>query len=279
MKILVVGDFHGKFPAKLKKLAKGVDLIVSVGDYFPFSYRKLFFEHSYGTDKELWEVIGKNKVKEFILRDLKVGEKILKTLNEIGVPVISVVGNIDYAHLYDVFDEDKRRRGKIWKWEEQDFFSKIVKKYKNIHRFDYAYAQFGGLTFVGAYGHTFPGRVKSKAYKKHRAILEKLFKKFRKDPVIFVSHNMPYDCKLDKIRSKEAPKGIRGKHYGSKLIRRVIDKHQPVLAIGGHMHENQGKIKIGKTLVVNGGAAVAGECAIIDFDAEKGRIKKVDFVK
>jgi Icc-related predicted phosphoesterase len=138
MKILVIGDFHGKFPAKLKKLAKGVDLIVSVGDYFPFSYRKLFFKYSYGKEVSLWETIGKKKVKDYILKDLKTGEKILKSLNEIGVPVISVVGNIDYARLYDVFDVEKSRHGKIWKWEEQDFFSKIVKKYKNIHRFDYA---------------------------------------------------------------------------------------------------------------------------------------------
>ena len=281
MKILAIGDFHGDFPVKLKKLARGVDLIVCVGDYFPFSYRKEFFKYSYGKDVELWEVIGKKRMKEFILKDLKTGEEILKSLNEIGVPVISVVGNIDYTHLHDVFDEDEEsiKRGELWTWERQDFFSKIIKKYKNIHRFDYAYAQFGGLNFIGAYGHTFPGRVKSAAYKKYRAILEKLFKKFRKDDVIFVSHNMPYDCRLDEIRSKEAPDELRGKHYGSKLIRRVIDKHQPVLAIGGHMHENQGKVKIGRTLVVNPGAASDGKCAIIDFDVERGKARKVDFIK
>lgn len=33
MRILVIGDFHGKFPKKLKKEAKKVDLVVSVGDY------------------------------------------------------------------------------------------------------------------------------------------------------------------------------------------------------------------------------------------------------
>jgi Icc-related predicted phosphoesterase len=279
MKILVIGDFHGKFPVKLKRLAKGVDLIVSVGDYFPFSYRKLFFKYSYGTDKELWEVVGKRRVKEFILKDLRNGEMILKSLNKIGVPVISVVGNIDYTHLHDTFDERHGRQSKSWAWHDQDFFSKIVKKYKNIRRFDYKSLKIGGLTFVGAYGHTFPGRVKSKAYKKHRSILDRLFGKFRKDDVIFVSHNMPYDCRLDKIRDKDADAQVRGQHYGSKLIRRIIDKHQPVLAIGGHMHENQGKVKIGKTLVVNPGAAYDGQAAIIDFDVEKGRIKKVEFVK
>ena len=97
--------------------------------------------------------------------------------------------------------------------------------------------------------------------------------------MIFVSHNMPYNCRLDKIRDKNAPASVRGKHYGSKLIRRIIDKHQPVLAIGGHIHENQGKCKIGRTLVVNPGAAVDGRCAIIDFDENKGKVKSVKFVK
>ena len=35
MKILIIGDFHGKFPEKLKKIAKrkDIDLVVSVGDH------------------------------------------------------------------------------------------------------------------------------------------------------------------------------------------------------------------------------------------------------
>ena len=80
VKILAIGDFHGKFPVKLrKKIEKEKpDLIVSVGDYMPFSLRKEFFEYSYGKEKELWEVVGKKKYKEAILKDLKKGEEVLK---------------------------------------------------------------------------------------------------------------------------------------------------------------------------------------------------------
>ena len=279
MKILAIGDFHGKFPVKLRKLTKKVDLVVCIGDYFSFTNRDLFFKYSYGTDKELWEVVGKKKVKAGILKDLKAGENVLKKLDKVGVPVITVIGNIDYTRVHDVYDEEQVSWIKGWKWEAQDFFSKIIKKYKNIFRFDYKSVRVNDVNFIGAYGHTFPGNVKSKSYKKYRAILEKMFKKFRKEDVIFVAHNMPYDCKLDVIKRNDSLKYLHGKHYGSKLIRRVIDKHQPVLAIGGHMHENQGKCKIGKTLVVNPGAAVDGKCAIIDFDVDKGRIKSVRFVK
>lgn len=283
MRILAIGDFHGKFPTKLKKLAKGVDLIVSVGDYCPFSYRKLWFKYCYGKDVELWEVVGKKKVKGLVAEDLAAGEKVLKSLNGIGIPVISVVGNLDNANLNDQYAEGRWTKKNGWGWYEQDFFSKLVKKYDNVHRFDYAYAKFGGLTFIGGFGHTTPGQVKSEAYKEHRRILDKLFRKFGKDnragKVPFVFHNMPYGCNLDKINT-ESPDGRKLKgHYGSKLTRRIIDRYQPVLAIGGHIHENQGKCKIGKTIVVNPGAAIDGRAAIIDFDEKKGRIKSIKFVE
>ena len=280
MKILIIGDFHGKFPVKLQKLVKGVALIVSVGDYFPFSYRKLWFKYCYGEDIELWEIIGKKKMRDFISKDLIAGEKVLKKLNGLGVPVVSVIGNLDYTNINDQYSKSKKGK---WEWYEQDFFSKIIKKYENIRRFDYKYAQFGGLNFVGGFGHTTPGQVKSKAYRRYKLKLDKLFKRFKKEneigKVIFVFHNMPYNCKLDKISTTSSDgRKIKG-HYGSKLIRRVINRHQPVLAIGGHMHENQGKCKIGKTLVVNPGAAVDGKCAIVDFNIEKGSVKSIKFVR
>ena len=77
MKILVIGDFHGKFPQKLKnKLKKKrFDLVVGLGDYFPFGSRKLFFKHCYGTDLEVWDVIGKKKYKEIELKDRRQGDR------------------------------------------------------------------------------------------------------------------------------------------------------------------------------------------------------------
>lgn len=217
-----------------------------------------------------------------IRKDLKKGEEVLKKLDKIRVPVITVIGNLDYANINDSYDEKGgggKYKGGSWKWIEQDFFSKIIKKYKNIHRFDYKYVKFGGLIFIGGYGHTFPGKVKSRNYKKYRIILDKLFKKFSKEnkqkKVIFVSHNVPYNCKLDKIKSGQAERYLRGKHYGSKLIRRIIDKYQPVLHFGGHFHENPGRDKIGKTIVVNPGAAEDGRAAIVDIDEKKIKVKFV----
>jgi len=280
MKIFAIGDFHGKFPKKLEKEAKKCDLVVSVADYTPFSLKRVFFKHCYKTDVDLWEVVGKRKYKEIILKDLRKGEKVLKKLNNLSVPVITTIGNYDKTQIIDAHDLKKI---KGWKWDEQDFFASMIKKYKNIKRFDYKYVKFKDLIFIGGYGGSYPGEVRSKNYKKYKKKLDNLFKKFKKEnknkKLIFVFHNVPYNTKLDKIKDKNAPKVVKGKHYGSKLIRRIINKYQPILGIGGHMHENQGKDKIKKTLIINTGAAFEGKAVVIDFDEEKGRVKKVQFIK
>jgi len=53
MRILVVGDFHGKFPKKLQNQIKKekADLIVSLGDFSSWSLMKLFFKHGYLNDE------------------------------------------------------------------------------------------------------------------------------------------------------------------------------------------------------------------------------------
>ena len=141
MKILVVGDFHGKFPGKLKRLAKEVDLVVSLGDYPMWSLKKLFFEHCYKTEKNLWDVMGKRKYKRAFLKDWKTAESVMRKLNSFDVPVFSIVGNYDNHVVNDSCD--MKRVG--WKWAAQDFFGKTIVKYSHIKRFDYKAVKIGGL--------------------------------------------------------------------------------------------------------------------------------------
>jgi hypothetical protein len=65
------------------------------------------------------------------------------------------------------------------------------------------------------------------------------------DKVILLTHQPPYGTKVDKI----------GTYYtGNKSITKFIKETQPILAISGHIHENEGKKdKIGKTLILNPG--------------------------
>ncbi|MDO8508822.1 MAG: metallophosphoesterase [Nanoarchaeota archaeon] len=277
MRFLVIGDFHGDFPERLIKLIKKekIELVVSNGDYFPFHYRRLWFKYSYRKERELWEIIGKKKYKELVIKDLKMGERALKKLNDMGVPAITVVGNVDYSRGNDQYDFKNSKRN--WKWDDQDFFSKIILKYKNISRFDYSFFKFNDYTFIGASGGSSPGDVKSKAYRKSKRKLDELFIKFKKEnkkgKVIFVSHNVPFNTRLDKITWKDAEKSVKGKHYGSKLVRRIIEKYQPVLAFGGHIHESWGKDRLGKTEIVNPGAIHEGKYAIVDINGKKRKIK------
>jgi Icc-related predicted phosphoesterase len=274
MRILAIGDFHGTVPKNLKGIVKKekIDLIVSIGDYNAFTYRKLWFELCYGKDVELWEIIGKKKFKELEIENLKTGEKPLRELNKLRVQVLTITGNVDRTKWSQEIDEKKPK----WKWPHQDLFSESLKKYPNIKCFDYSFAKFKDLIFIGYPKSSFPGRIKSKSYGGNRKRLEKLFERFSKDnknkKVIFVEHNVPYDTKLDIITDKKAHRIVKGKHYGSKLARRMIEKYQPVLAIGGHIHENQGMDKIGKTLIMNVGSAHEGKMAVIEIK-EKEKIK------
>ena len=277
MKILAIGDFHGTFPKKFYKIIdkEKIDLVISNGDYPPFHYRKLWFKYCFGKDVQLWEVIGKKKAKELVIEDAKRAEVALKALNKLPIPVFTVLGNIDYPPD-DVVDFWNKKKNKIPKWDRKESFLKVLKKYKNIQRFDYKALKFGNYVFIGMRGHSNPGRVKSKAFRKHMKILNKLFQKFKDNNIIFVSHNIAYNTKLDKIGAKAHEK-VRSKHYGSKLARRIIDRYHPLLHIGGHIHEGIGKQKIGRTWLVNPGSAHEGKATIIDID--EGKVKNVKFVK
>nr|MBI4156426.1 metallophosphoesterase [Candidatus Woesearchaeota archaeon] len=282
MKILVIGDFHGNFSKKFNKIIdkENINLVVSLGDYPPFHYRKIWFKHCYRKDVELWEVIGKKKYKELVSKDLRLAENALNKLNKLKVPIYTTLGNIDWPSPDDIMDIMKKTKKSMPNFDKKDRLTKRLKNYKNIKRLDYRALKFKDYVFIGMRGHSHPGKVKSKAFRKHKKIIEGLFKKFKKEnknnKVIFVSHNVPYNTKLDKI-GKHAHKEVRGKHFGSKLAKRIITKYQPILALGGHIHESSGRDKIKKTTIINPGAANVGKGAIIEI--VKGSIKNIEFLK
>ena len=43
-------------------------------------------------------------------------------------------------------------------------------------------------------------------------------------------------------------------HAGSSTVLKIIEKHQPLLGLHGHIHEGRGNVKIGKTVCVNPGS-------------------------
>jgi len=112
-----------------------------------------------------------------------------------------------------------------------------------------------------------------KDYKVHKKKMSKFFKGAKN--TIFISHNVPYMTKLDNI-SQKGHVLARNKHYGSYLVKQLIKKYQPRLVIAGHMHENPGKIRIGKTIVVNPGAAMDGRAALIELTDKHIRVRFIN---
>jgi Icc-related predicted phosphoesterase len=288
MRILAIGDFHGKFPKKLKNKIKSVDfdLIVSPGDFcFDKELKRLFWEHSYGKDKELWEVIGKKKNRRLEKRSFNSGKKILEELNKMG-EVIGVRGNWDPGDWQDIGFE-KEKDINFNKFEE------LIKKLENIHLIDFKNYKFNNYNFVGYPRSTYPGKItnhiKERYKEEYGEEAEELIKKIKKDNEeyfkkfeklfdknnILISHNPPYDTKLD-LLTKDPQKG---EHYGSWLVKKIIKKLKPLLVISGHIHTPSKKQKIGRTLVIKIGAAMNGEAVIIDFNDKKKKVKSVEFIK
>ena len=180
MRILAIGDYAGKLPGKFKNIVKKekIVLVLSNGDYCPFSLRKLYFKHVYHKKNvELLDVIGKKRYKKFMLEDQRKGEEVIKKLNKFPVPVFSVLGNSDHPHD-DVMDE----KTKIEKWKNHlhKYIDRISQKYKNFKRIDYTYAKFSDFIFIGARGGVIPGESRVKRTKNTKKFLKNYLKNSEK---------------------------------------------------------------------------------------------------
>lgn len=75
---------------------------------------------------------------------------------------------------------------------------------------------------------------------------------------VFVPHAPPHKSALDAL--------FLGRHVGSTAVREFIQKHQPDVVVCGHIHEARGIDRIGRSQIVNCGAAGAGSYAVITID-------------
>ncbi|PIN78075.1 hypothetical protein COV15_00230 [Candidatus Woesearchaeota archaeon CG10_big_fil_rev_8_21_14_0_10_34_12] len=281
MKILAISDFHGKFPSKLlRKIKKEKpDLILSGGDYANADkIRKIIFKN--WTNKKWYEAVGLTKAKKIEKESFESGLKILKKLNSLGKKVYITWGNTDFY---------KSPMFKVEKKINPGFYENKIKNLKNITLTDNKKRKVMGIRVVGHGGYLDVTEFiknsidKDKEeqqerlgrYKKSEGRLKKLF--LREKPsknFIFLTHYTPYGI-FDKVKLKSSP--MYDKHVGFEPYSNIIKHYQPMLVICGHMHEYQGKQRLGKSLVINPGAAQNGKAAIIEI--EKERIKSVRFLK
>jgi len=96
---------------------------------------------------------------------------------------------------------------------------------------------------------------------------------------IFNLHVPPYNTPMDLAPELDATLkpmvkggGMSMVHVGSTAVRKLIEKHQPLLGLHGHIHESRGFCKIGRTLCINPGSEYGEGIlrgAIINLDDKK----------
>jgi len=279
MKIIAVGDFHGKFPKKLMDRIKkeNADLIVSAGDFADtFDLRDLVFKHWNELGKEdidLEKIIGKKKYMFLLKNAIDSMEVPMRQLELLKRPVVTVYGNCDFL------DNEANKLGMhgfehMCKKARIFLLRRIVKRFNDLQIAGFSGYRSATLKGIVKYNSCKKSEIKN-VNKRWNNALKKLFGEIKyPERTIFLAHDMPYGY-FDKIKNKLSP--LSGKHVGDKYILKYIKKHKPLIAIGGHMHEYQGKKKLGKTMMLNPGAAYDGKAAIIEIDNYK--IKKIKFIK
>jgi Icc-related predicted phosphoesterase len=288
MRFLIIGDLHGKKP---KIHYKDFDAIIAPGDFCsdkgirePYKITYKEFLKNPENYREWWEITGKRKAKKIIKSSIDSARRIMKFLNSFNVPVYLVPGNWDLEYI----------EGEEWDYLERDFFQDYVMRgLKNCFNCDgkifdvlkeyriIGYGRVNGpeLYRYRGYSKLFSKKDLTKNRKRYAKLVDSYDKKFKrakksKKPLIFLSHNVPFNTKLDKITDKKSER--YGYHYGSNLVRKMILKHKPLVGVGGHMHEHFGKCKLGNTTVINSGF---GDKVNTFMELKGNKIKKLEFYK
>lgn len=267
--ILTIADVHGVKPVLAKKLIKkyNPDFLVCTGD-LPVSdtMRRLIFEHwrELKKGKTLEDVIGKNKLLDLRKKAVNSTYKILDYLDSLGKKVYLIYGNHDYT------DKDVKSLPFKAKGIEQ-----YAKKKRNVQLLVSSRVKMKEYVLIGVSGYR-PYSDIAKLKAPEPALLKKfrrLFSKTKSKKKLFMYHDPPYNTRLDKIRNKESP--LNGTHIGDPYINIIIRKYKPLLYICGHMHENPGTIKLGRTVCLNTGIIQHNDYFIIHINDRKVSVKRV----
>ncbi|MBS3087604.1 metallophosphoesterase [Candidatus Pacearchaeota archaeon] len=253
VKFCAVGDPHGDLK-RIRKVSKNVDFYLVTGDLGRANLaRNIFFENIKRSKKGLAEKEVGVKEKKKIHDEIHYSTLgVLRYLANVA-PVYSIQGNVGITTIVEA-----RERS------EEDGFKhlatrKVIDDNSKMHLVKNVIRNLGGVRvgfleyFVDeCWVREFASRDKEKmkVARKESLKAKKILERFGKVDIL-VCHQPPYGF-LDKISGEYgAPKGWHGKHAGSRVILDYIRKHQPRFVFCGHIHEGEGKIKIGKSEVFN----------------------------
>ena len=253
VRILIVGDPHGKVK-KVKE--KKIDLVLITGDLGKADLaRKFVFENARRRKEGLPELKKDEKyVKDIHTQIHNSTLEVLRYYNKIA-SVYTLQGNVGIPSISDV-KENKRKYGlklpctkKILDAMPNVYF--VKNRLRNLNGLRVGFLEyFVDNCWIKEFGEKDKKRIRGG--KKDTAKAKRVLDRFGSLDIL-VCHQPPYGV-LDKV-GKIAPKHWRGKHAGSKVILECIKKYQPRYVFCGHIHEGEGKKKIGKTEVYNLGVA------------------------
>lgn len=261
MKILAIGDPHGDLK-KIKKIPlKGVHLILITGDLGKADFaRKRHFENIERKKKGLKELKYDGEANQIAYKEISDSTvDVLKYLSKFS-PIYSILGNVGNNMVKDYrVKKDEEKYG-----VKLPYLGREIKKIKNFHltinrlrelnKLRIGFLEyFTDISWITEFKPSDYKKNMTKA-KKQTNKAKKILNRFGKIDIL-ICHQPPYGF-LDKVSGKYgAPKSYIGKHAGSKAILDYIRKYQPKYVFCGHIHEGEGRVKIGKTEVYNLGVA------------------------
>lgn len=284
MKFLIIGDLHGVKPVIH---TNNFDAVIAPGDFCgddirPYIKKWIDARSKNDLDQSLdFDDFCPIKTQEKLHKlSLKKGRKILEKLNKIGKPIFLVPGNWDPT-IY----EDGLKQYNTKKNSKNDDWFNLLKNLKNLNDVENKSANFKEISIIG-HGSTsapeplkktkfdFENNLRVDYFKKIISKLSKFFEKNKKLKIL-ISHNVPYNTKLDLVNAPGTY--AHNKHYGSKIARKLIEKYQPILCVGGHIHEGHGKTKIGDTICINAG--FGGDVnTIVEIDTKLKKVINIEFL-
>jgi len=292
VKFLILGDLHGVKP---KILTDDYDAIISVGDICGDDIKKYIKKwikirtETKEYDLDFYKVCPRWKERIYSKISILKGKRIFRFLNKLEKPVFIVSGN------WDPTPNDGLPKKKVGEYTNYKFWNSLFTDKKNIYNVEHKKRNFKGITIVGHGSTSAPevlkkvpksnmDKIRKKDLKEYEyrlkyftKVYDKLSKwiKQSKNPVIIISHNSVYNTKLDEVHMKGSY--ADGEHYGSILVRKLVDKYKPMFAVGGHIHEGYGREDIDKTICINAGYGGNVNTLVI-IDEKKGEVVDVEFL-
>lgn len=289
MRFVIVGDLHGQKP---EIYYQSYDAIIAPGDFCGNTEKirgymfKILESKKKGEnlDKQWYDLVGKKTARKWVKESLELGREVLEYLDSLGVPVYVIPGNWDWVH-----------DNSIWKFLDKDYYHDyLLKDLKNVVDCHNKFVPISDELCIVGYGLNsapeLPQHAEDmamltpkefekleKVYEDKKEILVQCFRQRKsgkhKRQAIFLTHNVPFNTAVDKITWKESPR--YGQHYGSILVKEMVEVYRPPICIGGHIHENFSACKMGKTTVINAGYGSKVN-VWLELDDKK---KKVEFYK